>query len=79
MVDDDRHGGGEHLEALRRWELAGGTWRVVAESAAGLTVSLRTCATDEEMDRFTTADSAVVAYVRAAGGDGEDDPDSSEP
>jgi len=67
MTDGDRSGHRDELEILRRWQLAGGTWQIVGESAIGLTVSLRTCATDEEMDPFTTTDPKVVAYVRTGG------------
>jgi hypothetical protein len=53
------------LARLRRWEDAGGTWRLVAQHADAVTVSLRTCGSGEEMDRFSSADPALVTYVVA--------------
>jgi hypothetical protein len=65
LVADDGSSAGDAMERLHRWQLSGGTWQVVAESAAGLTISLRTCSTDEEMDRFTSSDPDLAAYVDA--------------
>jgi hypothetical protein len=53
------------LEALRRWQDSGGTWRVVARGAGGLDIVLLTCTGDEEMGRITSADPELAAFVGA--------------
>lgn len=59
----------EPLDALRRWEDAGGVWRVLHLGAASVTVGLYTCDGGEEVSRFTSTDPAVVEAV-ARSGDG---------
>jgi hypothetical protein len=51
------------LDRLHRWEESGGTWRVLGRRTESLTISLCRCDGGEEVDRFSTADPAVVAYV----------------
>jgi hypothetical protein len=51
------------LEALRRWEDSGGTWRVVARGRDGLEIVLLTCTGDEEMGRIVSADAGLAAFV----------------
>jgi hypothetical protein len=53
---------------LRRWEAAGGVWRVLGSSPAGLTVALCTCTGGEEVDRLTSSDPALAAYVDGRSG-----------
>jgi hypothetical protein len=48
---------------LRRWEDAGGTWRILGRSPAGLVLALCTCDAGEEVDRLHSADPALRAYV----------------
>jgi hypothetical protein len=50
------------VDALRRWEEAGGTWEVVP-GAGGLTVRLCTCTGGEEVDRLVSSSPALAAYV----------------
>lgn len=51
------------VERLRRWERAGGIWRVVGRSADGaIAVELETCA-GEPMEQFTSGDPDLVGYV----------------
>lgn len=46
-------GSGSPLARLRRWEQAGGTWRVLRRSPNGeTTIALDSC-TGEEMEQFT--------------------------
>jgi hypothetical protein len=52
------------LAALRRWEHAGGLWRVVSREAGFVDIALLTCSADEEMGRLHTDDPAVLALVR---------------
>ncbi len=54
---------GDDLDRLRRWEDAGGTWRVTARRAETVTVALCRCDGGEEVDRFSTADPAVIGHL----------------
>ncbi len=56
------------LERLTRWQGAGGGWRVIAHTPAGLTVALLTCDGGEEMERIVSSDPSFVAYVDAWSG-----------
>ncbi len=51
------------VEALQRWQDCGGVWRVVARSAAGVTVALCRCDAGEEVDRITSHDPALPAFL----------------
>lgn len=51
------------LERLRRWEDAGGTWRVIGPRTGAITVALCRCDGGEEVDRFVTAEPAVLDHV----------------
>ncbi|MEP7034685.1 MAG: hypothetical protein ABI662_00655 [Dermatophilaceae bacterium] len=51
------------LETLRRWESAGGHWRVLFRGPTALTVSLLRCDGGEEAHRFTSPDPALAAYI----------------
>jgi hypothetical protein len=53
----------DYVADLVRWEDAGATWAVVGSSAAGVTVALLRCDGGEEVDRFTSADPRLIAYV----------------
>jgi hypothetical protein len=57
VVDRDR------VAELVRWEDAGATWQVVARTARGVTIALMRCDGGEEVDRFTSADPALLAFV----------------
>lgn len=64
------------LQRLLRWVESGGTWQVAArravhasgdgEAGEELTLSLLTCDGGEEMDVFSSADPALLAYVESA-------------
>ena len=51
------------VEAVRRWELSGGHWRVLADDGTRLTVSLMTCDGGEEMSRVESEDEVLRTYV----------------
>jgi hypothetical protein len=53
----------DFVERLRRWELSGARWQVVARSPDGLEIALLTCDLGEEVDRFRSADPELAAYV----------------
>lgn len=59
---------------LRRWEDAGGVWRVAMVGARGATVVLCRCDGGEEVDRFTSGDPRLLAMLveggTAGGGSG---------
>lgn len=54
---------------LRRWEDFGGSWQVVARTRTHVAISLRRCDGGEEVDRLTSDDAELLAYVddRSAG------------
>ena len=51
------------VDRLRRWEDSGATWEVLARGAGGVVIALLSCDAGEEMDRLSSADPAVLAYV----------------
>ena len=51
------------VEVLHRWELSGGVWRVAARSPSALTVALMTCDGGQEVQRLTSADPDLYAFV----------------
>lgn len=53
----------EPVGVLRRWEDLGATWRVVAETRAGVTVALCRCDGGEEVERFTSEAPGLRAYL----------------
>jgi hypothetical protein len=53
------------LEALQRWEIAGGHWRVLSRGPTGLVVSLLRCDGGEEAHRLRTNDQRLAEYVGA--------------
>ena len=54
----------DYVAELTRWVDAGATWRVVAQTRSGVTIALLRCDGGEEVDRFTSTDPRVLAYVR---------------
>ncbi len=51
------------VETLRRWELAGGHWRVVSRGPYGVAVALLRCDGGEEADRIRSEDPDLLAYL----------------
>jgi hypothetical protein len=64
-VDDAER---DPMTVLRRWEEAGGTWKVVVRAPERLVVELLTCDAGEVMGRLVSAppDQALAAHVAAA-------------
>jgi hypothetical protein len=60
------------VEALRRWEDLGATWRVLARRGGSVTISLCRCDGGEEADRLTSDDAGLLAYV--SGRESSEDP-----
>ncbi|MTB87354.1 hypothetical protein H9L21_06670 [Aeromicrobium senzhongii] len=52
------------LERLDRWTAHGGTCRLVEQSSGRAEVVLCRCDGGEEVERFTTCDPTVMAWVR---------------
>jgi hypothetical protein len=52
------------VTALQRWEDAGAHWAVVDRHANSVTVGLYRCDGGEEVDRFTSADPALLEFVK---------------
>ena len=51
------------VATLRRWEDAGGLWRVLARDAAIVTVGLYRCDGGEEVDRIVTGEPPLAAFL----------------
>jgi hypothetical protein len=51
------------VDAVRRWEQLGAVWRVLARSPSTVTVSLCRCDDGEEVERFTSSDPALLAFL----------------
>ena len=51
------------IETLRRWESSGAVWQVVGRTTGSVTVALLTCDGGEEVQRISSADPALLAYV----------------
>ena len=51
------------VETLRRWESSGAVWQVVGRTTGSVTVALLTCDGGEEVQRISSADPALLAYV----------------
>ncbi len=48
---------------LLRWEQAGAVWEVVGQTAASVTIALLRCDGGEEVERVTSGDPVVRAFV----------------
>lgn len=70
-VDDS--GFGADLERVQRWEDANGTWQVLGQPRQRATVALCRCDGGEEVDRFTSADPLLLAYLAARADEGTGD------
>jgi hypothetical protein len=48
---------------LQRWEDSGAVWEVIARKSGGVTVALLRCDGGEEVDRFTSDDPRLLAFI----------------
>jgi len=51
------------VDVLRRWEDSGAVWRVLAKTPTRATVSLCRCDDGEEVERFTSSDPGLLAFL----------------
>ena len=65
------------VAVLRRWEDAGGLWRVLARQGSGVTVGLFRCDGGEEIDRLVADDPRLSDFL--AGRSTRDEPPCSGP
>ncbi|WP_211754632.1 hypothetical protein [Nocardioides gansuensis] len=65
-MSGEENSAAELVEALRRWQEAGGTWRVWESNAAWASVALLRCDGGEEVDRLGSSDPAWLEFVATA-------------
>jgi hypothetical protein len=53
----------DFVAVLRRWEDAGGVWRVLGQESDAITVGLYRCDDGEEADRFVAADTQLEQFL----------------
>lgn len=53
----------DYVAELIRWEDSGAVWEVLADTARGVTVALMRCDGGEEVDRFTSDDARLRAFL----------------
>jgi hypothetical protein len=53
----------DRVAELQRWEDAGAVWSVVSRKRDRVTVALLRCDGGEEVDRFTSDDPTLLAYI----------------
>jgi uncharacterized protein len=53
----------DFVAALRRWEDAGGVWRVLGQDREAITVGLYRCDDGEEADRFVATDPQLAEFL----------------
>ena len=51
------------VAVLRRWEDSGAIWRVLARGPSRVTVALCQCDGGQEIERFTSGDPRVLAFL----------------
>ncbi|PBI83061.1 hypothetical protein BKP42_68330 [Rhodococcus erythropolis] len=51
------------VEVLSRWSDSGAVWWVLRRTPTSVTVSLRRCDGGEEVDRLTSSDPALLAWI----------------
>jgi hypothetical protein len=63
---------------LKRWQLSGGRWRVLARGTDTVVIALLTCDTGEEVDRLTGTGADLLAYLGERNSSEDDDPAAAE-
>jgi hypothetical protein len=55
--------GVDRVAELQRWQDSGAIWEVLARHSGSVTVALLRCDGGEEMDRFTSDDPRLLAFI----------------
>jgi hypothetical protein len=53
----------DRIAELQRWQESGARWEVLARKSDSVTVALLRCDGGEEMDRFTSDDPRLLAFI----------------
>jgi hypothetical protein len=53
----------DHVERLERWQQFGAVWRVVAQRAGTVTISLCRCDGGEEVGQIVSHDAQLLAWL----------------
>jgi hypothetical protein len=53
----------DRVAEIQRWQDSGAVWEVISRSSATVTVALLRCDGGEEMDRFTSDDPRLLAFI----------------
>ena len=53
----------DRVAELQRWQDSGARWEVLAQQSDSVTVALLRCDGGEEMDRFTSDDPRLLAFI----------------
>lgn len=53
----------DRIAELQRWQHSGAIWEVVARRADSVTVALLRCDGGEEVERFTSDDPGLLAFI----------------
>jgi hypothetical protein len=53
----------DRVAELQRWQDSGAVWEVISRKGGGVTVALMRCDGGEEVDRFTSDDPRLLAFI----------------
>jgi hypothetical protein len=53
----------DRVAELQRWQDAGAVWEVIARTSSSVTIGLLRCDGGEEVDRFTSDDPRLLAFI----------------
>jgi hypothetical protein len=53
----------DRVAELQRWQDSGAVWEVVSRKGDGVTVALLRCDGGEELERFTSDDAGLLAFI----------------
>ncbi len=56
----------DYVAELVRWQDAGATWQVVAQTSHGVTIAMMRCDGGEEVDRFSSNDPGLLEFVQGS-------------
>ena len=53
----------DRVAELQRWQDSGAVWEVIARTSSSVTIGLLRCDGGEEVDRFTSDDPQLLAFI----------------